>query len=107
MFYHDPAPLRGTSLADDITVTKTEVARDPSGEPARVPAGESGSGVSLDGAAAPSFAAATQPSYARTLFFFRDGGRNGDRESLRAGWGFAFCALDLRRHTEDVTWQVL
>ncbi len=93
MFYHDPAPLRGTSLADDITVTKTEVARDPSGEPARVPAGESGGGVSVDGAAAPSFAAATQPSYARTLFFFRDGGRNDERESLRAGWGFAFYAL--------------
>jgi uncharacterized protein len=87
-------PLCGkTSLADEITVTKAEDDGRSPGEPGRGLAGESGGGVSVDGAAAPSFAAATQPSYARTLFFFRDGGRNGDRDSLRAGWGFAFYAL--------------
>jgi membrane protease YdiL (CAAX protease family) len=82
VFYHDPAPLRGTSLADEITATtKSEVAGKS--------AGVSVAGAPVDGAVAPSFVAATQPSYARTLFFFRDGGR----DCLRAGWGFAFYAL--------------
>jgi uncharacterized protein len=87
-------PLCGeTSLADHITVAKTGAAGHSSGAPARNSTGESGGGVSVDGDAAPTFAAATQPSYAHSLFFFRDGGRDGDPGSLRAGWGFAFYAL--------------
>lgn len=95
MFYHDAAPLRGTSLADEITTTakKSEVAGKSSGEPSGDSAGESVPGASVDGLAVPSFAAAAQPSYAHTLFFVRDGGRDGDRDCLRAGWGLAFYAL--------------
>lgn len=90
MFYHDAAPLRGTSLADEITTTKrNEAAGNSSGEPARDLSGESGTGTAVDGAATPSFAAATQPSYAHTLFFFRD----GHRDCLRVGWGFSFYVL--------------
>jgi membrane protease YdiL (CAAX protease family) len=104
-------PLCGeTSLADEITATKAKVAAD-SGEPSSGSAGESSRGPSVDGAAGPSFAAATQPSYARTLFFFHDGGRDGDRDSLRAGWGFAFYALTfylLQRVAGDLvgTWNL-
>jgi membrane protease YdiL (CAAX protease family) len=63
-------PLCGeTSLADEIPATKTDVA------------------------GGPSFAAATQPSYARTLFFSRDSGRDGEGDNLRPGWGFTFYAV--------------
>ena len=90
MFYHDAAPLRGTSLADEITTTNgNEAAGNLSGEPVRDLSGESGTGTAVDGAATPSFAAATQPSYAHTLFFFRD----GHRDCLRVGWGFSFYVL--------------
>jgi membrane protease YdiL (CAAX protease family) len=83
-------PLCGeTSLADEISVTKTAVAAGSGSDSVPNSVAGSGSGAATSGAAAPSFAAATQPSYARTLFFFRD----GDREGLRAGWGFAFYAL--------------
>jgi membrane protease YdiL (CAAX protease family) len=96
-------PLCGeTSLADEITVAKAEVAGSVSGDPARVGAGESGGAAAVDGAVAPSFAAATEPSYARTLFFSREGGR----ESLRAGWGFAFYLVTfylLQRVAGDLT----
>ncbi|MGA9980763.1 MAG: CPBP family intramembrane glutamic endopeptidase [Candidatus Sulfotelmatobacter sp.] len=82
---------------DEITAAKTEVAGGLSGEPAGGPtndrSSESVGGAAVDGAAAPSFAAATQPSYAHTLFFFRDGGGDDDRDGLRAGWGFAFYAV--------------
>jgi uncharacterized protein len=78
-------------LADEITArtNKSEVAGKSSGEPVGDSSGESVAGTPVDGAAAPSFTVATQPSYAHTLFFFREGGR----DCLRAGWGFAFYAL--------------
>ncbi len=103
-------PLCGeTSLADEITVAKSEAAGKSSvgqaGTSASGSSGESGGGASVGREAAPDFAAATQLSYARTLFFFRDGGRDSERDSLRAGWGFAFYALTvylLQRVAGDV-----